>query len=151
MKRIPFYLITFLFLFSCSSETETEEEFAETCDFAVKMGVAKIHVFPYSEREGTAAASMPQMDMSVRKARAGELIKISDRLASDFARGMIGKDAAVLVETSEGDIPEGYTENYVRTKIDAGAAAAGIKAGDIVRGTITGSEGAVCVMSLRFK
>ena len=130
---------------------ETEEEFAETCDFAVKTGFAKIHVFPYSEREGTAAASMPQMDMSVRKARAGELIKISDRLASDFARGMIGKDAAVLVETSEGDIPEGYTENYVRTKIDAGAAAAGIKAGDIVRGTITGSEGASCIMNLRFK
>ena len=130
---------------------ETEEEFAETCDFARKTAFAKIHVFPYSEREGTAAAAMPQMDMSVRKARAAELIKISDGLAADFAAGMTGREAEVLVETCENDTPEGYTANYVRTRINVSAAEAGIKPGDIVRGTVTGSDGAFCLMDLRFK
>ena len=130
---------------------ETEEEFEQTCDFAKKMGFAKIHVFPYSEREGTAAAAMSQMDMFVRKARAAELIKISDGLAADFASAMTGKEAEVLVETCENDIPEGYTANYVRTRINVSAKEAGIKAGDIVRGTVTGSDGAFCAMDLRFK
>ena len=130
---------------------ETEAEFEETCAFARKMAFAKIHVFPYSEREGTAAAAMPQMDMSVRKARAAELIGISDELAADFAAGMSGKTAEVLVETVVNGIPEGYTANYVRTKIDAGADSAQIKSGDIVKGTITGSEGSYCLMDLRFK
>lgn len=130
---------------------ETEAEFAETCAFAEKMAFAKIHVFPYSEREGTAAAAMPQMDMSVRKARASELIGISDRLAAEFAATMKGKEAEVLVETLEGDAPEGYTANYVRTKINASAKEAGLKAGDIVKGAITGSDGPFCLMDLRFK
>ena len=130
---------------------ETEEEFAETCSFAEKMAFAKIHVFPYSEREGTAAAAMPQMDMSVRKARAAELIKISDRLAAEFAESMKGKKAEVLVETLGSDTPEGYAANYVRTKINVSAREAGIKTGDIVTGMITGNEGSVCIMDLRFK
>ncbi|MBR5358375.1 MAG: tRNA (N(6)-L-threonylcarbamoyladenosine(37)-C(2))-methylthiotransferase MtaB [Clostridiales bacterium] len=130
---------------------ETEAEFEETCDFARNTAFAKIHVFPYSEREGTVAAAMPQMDMSVRKARAAELIRISDELAADFAACMTGKTAEVLVETAEGGVPEGYTANYVRTKVDAGADSAQIKPGDIVKGTITGSEGPFCLMDLRFK
>ena len=91
------------------------------------------------------------MDMSVRTARAAELIRISDELAADFAAGMSGKTAEVLVETVVNGIPEGYTANYVRTKIVAGADSAQIKSGDIVKGTITGSEGSYCLMDLRFK
>ena len=64
---------------------------------------------------------------------------------------MTGKTAEVLVETAEGGVPEGYTANYVRTKVDAGADSAQIKPGDIVKGTITGSEGSYCLMDLRFK
>lgn len=130
---------------------ETEEEFEETCLFARKMAFAKIHVFPYSEREGTAAAAMPQMDMSVRKARAAKLISISDELSAEFAAGMTGKTAAVLVETVSDGIPEGYTANYVRTKITEGADVSEIRSGDIVKGVISGSDGAFCLMGLRFK
>lgn len=130
---------------------ETEEEFEETCLFARKMAFAKIHVFPYSEREGTAAAAMPQMDMSVRKARAAKLISISDELSAEFAAGMTGKTAEVLVETVSDGIPEGYTANYVRTKITEGADISEIRSGDIVKGVISGSDGAFCLMGLRFK
>ena len=130
---------------------ETEEEFEETCLFARKMAFAKIHVFPYSEREGTAAAAMPQMDMSVRKARAAKLISISDELSAEFAAGMTGKTAEVLVETVSDGIPEGYTANYVRTKITEGADVSEFSSGDIVKGVISGSDGAFCLMGLRFK
>ena len=130
---------------------ETEEEFEQTCLFARKMAFAKIHVFPYSEREGTAAAAMPQMDMSVRKARAAKLIIISDELSAEFAAGMTGKTAEVLVETVSDGIPEGYTANYVRTKITEGADVSEIRSGDIVKGVISGSDGAFCLMGLRFK
>ena len=130
---------------------ETEDEFEETCLFARKMAFAKIHVFPYSEREGTAAAAMPQMDMSVRKARAAKLISISDELSAEFAAGMTGKTAEVLVETVSDGIPEGYTANYVRTKITEGADVSEIRSGDIVKGVISGSDGAFCLMGLRFK
>ncbi len=130
---------------------ETEEEFEETCLFSRKMAFAKIHVFPYSEREGTAAAAMPQMDMSVRKARAAKLISISDELSAEFAAGMTGKTAEVLVETVSDGIPEGYTANYVRTKITEGADISEIRSGDIVKGVISGSDGAFCLMGLRFK
>ncbi len=130
---------------------ETEAEFEETRLFARKMAFAKIHVFPYSEREGTAAAAMPQMDMSVRKARAAKLISISDELSAEFAAGMNGKTAEVLVETISDGIPEGYTANYVRTKITEGADVSEIRSGDIVKGVISGSDGAFCLMGLRFK
>ena len=130
---------------------ETAEEFEETCLYARKMAFAKIHVFPYSEREGTAAAAMPQMDMSVRKARAAKLIGISDELSAEFAAGMTGKTAEVLVETVSDGIPEGYTANYVRTKITEGADVSEIRSGDIVKGVISGSDGAFCHMGLRFK
>ena len=127
---------------------ETDEEFSETCGFARKMHFAKIHVFPYSEREGTAAASMKQMDMSVRKARAAELIKISDELGAEFASAMKGRQVSVLIEETENGHPAGYTENYVRTRIMQSPQASDIKPGDIVTGMITGSEGTSCVMGL---
>ena len=53
---------------------ETPEEFAETCGFVREMGFAMVHIFPYSERRGTAAASMPDpVPMEERRRRASEL------------------------------------------------------------------------------
>ena len=98
---------------------ETKEEFEETIEYAKKLKFAKIHVFPYSVREGTKAADMPQIDMSIRKSRAKRLIEVSDGLAAEFAASMIGKDVEVLIEKIEEKdgrfVAEGYTANYVRT------------------------------------
>lgn len=129
---------------------ETEEEFNETIEYARKLKFAKIHVFPYSEREGTKAAAMPQMDMSIRKARAKRLIEVSSALEAEFASSMIGRDAEILIEKiTEKDgreIAEGYTANYIRTFADLDGR--NISRGDIVKGVIFGSENENC--TLRF-
>ena len=129
---------------------ETEEEFAGTISFAERMAFAKIHVFPYSVREGTKAASMTQIDMSIRKARAKKLIEISDRLSAEFASSMVGKEAEILIEKIiEKDgrtIAEGYTANYIRTFADVESL--DITKGNIVKGKITGSENENCIMRI---
>ena len=121
---------------------ETEEEFAETIEYAKKLGFAKIHVFPYSEREGTKAADMPQMDMSIRKARAKRLIEVSDELASAFASSMTGKETEILIEKIEEKdgriIAEGYTGNYVRAFAEVEKDK--FLRGDIVKGTVVRAE-----------
>ena len=121
---------------------ETEAEFNETIEYARKLKFAKIHVFPYSEREGTKAADMPQMDMSIRKSRAKRLIEVSDELASEFASSMTGKEIEILIEKIEEKdgktIAEGYTGNYVRAFAEVEKDK--FSRGDIVKGTVVRAE-----------
>lgn len=121
---------------------ETEEEFEETIGFAKKVKFAKIHVFPYSEREGTKAAAMPQMDMSIRKNRAKRLIEVSDELASEFASSITGKETEILIEKIEEKdgrtIAEGYIGNYVRAFAEVEKDK--FSRGDIVKGTVVRAE-----------
>ncbi|PWJ70260.1 threonylcarbamoyladenosine tRNA methylthiotransferase MtaB [Ruminococcaceae bacterium R-25] len=128
---------------------ETEAEFEETIEYAKKLKFAKIHVFPYSVREGTKAADMPQIDMSIRKARAKRLIEVSSKLEAEFAASMIGKEAEILIEKIE-DLDgrltaEGYTANYIRAFLDVSGR--DLKRGDIIRGVVTGSENETCTLS----
>ena len=129
---------------------ETEEEFEETVAYAGKLKFAKIHVFPYSEREGTRAAAMPQINMSIRKERARRLIEVSDRLSAGFASAMTGKEAEILIEKiTENDgrlTAEGYTANYIRAFADV--TDSGFSRGDIVKGVITGTENDSCLMKV---
>ena len=121
---------------------ETEAEFEETIEYAKKLKFAKIHVFPYSVREGTKAADMPQIDMSIRKARAKRLIEVSDGLASEFAASMAGKEVKILIEKIEEKdgklVAEGYTENYVRSFAEV--ADGQFSRGDIVKTVVLKSE-----------
>ena len=112
---------------------ETEAEHAETLAFVARMAFARIHVFPYSRRRGTAADAMEgHLPRAVREARAAELIALGDRLEADYARSLTGREAAVLVEAGS----EGYTETYVRTRVLAPC-----EEGALVRVRITGAEG----------
>ena len=63
--------------FICGFPTETEEAFANTCKLVEEAGLSKLHVFPYSEREGTPAARMPQLSMEERRRRAAVLRELS--------------------------------------------------------------------------
>ena len=56
--------------FICGFPTETEENFANTCKLVDEAKITKLHVFPYSERSGTPAALMPQINMNIRRKRA---------------------------------------------------------------------------------
>ncbi len=94
---------------------ETEAEFAETVAFCREIGFARMHVFPYSARQGTPAAQMPgQVPRAVREDRARRLIAVGSELARDFRAAMIGGTAHVLVEERDGDgISRGYTAEYI--------------------------------------
>ena len=122
---------------------ETDASFRETIDFVRKARFAKIHVFPYSEREGTVAAKLSQVPVSIRKERARELISISDELASTFARDMVGKPDSVLLEREEDGVWTGYTGNYVKCFVNAPG-----NRGDIVSGTVTSSENGFVTLSI---
>ena len=90
---------------------ETEAEHEQTKDFLREIAFARIHVFPYSLRKGTAAASMPgQLAKAVKETRARELISVGRELELAFVRSQIGKTVEVLME----DDGTGYTRNYVR-------------------------------------
>ena len=93
---------------------ETAGEHAETLQLAQGVGFARLHVFPYSAREGTPAAGMPgQVPVAVRKARAGELRRLGERTRAAFVRSQIGRRARVLAETDG----TGLTTNYLRLRV----------------------------------
>lgn len=98
---------------------ETEEEFRETCTFAEEVGFYEAHVFKYSRRRGTVADRMPdQIPEPEKGRRSEELIRITDRLSTDFRKYYLGKPEAFLSEeliTVGGKTYEtGYTREYVR-------------------------------------
>ena len=94
---------------------ETEQEHRETMDFVREIGFARIHVFPYSKRTGTKAASMAgHLPKAVKEARARELIALGQTLEEAFVGSMLGSTVSVLME----DDGTGYTGNYVRVRCD---------------------------------
>ncbi len=97
---------------------ESEENFEETKSFVEKALFSKIHVFPYSERKGTAAAQMPQHPMPLREARAKELGIIAEELKEKFERSFVGKTMEVLFEQTKGSFTEGLTKNYLRVFVE---------------------------------
>lgn len=94
---------------------ETEKEFIETCEFVKEVGFSRLHVFPYSVREGTKAAKMEgQVAASIKKERASKLIEIGHELEKNFIDKNVGLVNNVLYEQINGDIIEGYSTNYIR-------------------------------------
>ena len=104
---------------------ETQEEHEETLRFIEKVGFSKIHVFPYSEREGTKAASMMgSVPLNIRKARGAEIAKAADIMAAKFAQGFVGKELEVLFEQPSKEKPglyEGLTDRHLTVVADGAA------------------------------
>jgi threonylcarbamoyladenosine tRNA methylthiotransferase MtaB len=96
---------------------ETPEEHAETLAFVKSIGFSRVHVFPYSRREGTAAAAMPgQVPKAVRQARTAELIALGEESEKAYMQGFVGRNVSVLFETEDAEQKgnyTGYTERYV--------------------------------------
>lgn len=98
---------------------ETDEEFEETLNFVRKIGFSRIHVFKYSPREGTPAATRKdQIDGNVKNHRSEVLISLGEELMRTFNSHFIGKKLSVLFEetSKDPDFIEGYTRNYIRVK-----------------------------------
>lgn len=95
--------------------TETEENFKESYDFAKKVKLSKIHVFPYSPKEGTPAAKMrPQVAPEVKNERSHKMLKLSDKLNREFMSAYINKPMEVLFERLDNGYYEGHTRNYIK-------------------------------------
>lgn len=92
---------------------ETEEEFSQTLDFITRCTFAEIHVFPYSIRPGTAAASMPQVPRAMKEERAAQAGKTAASLRRAYLEGCTGAVYPVLYEQAEGNIWRGHAPNYM--------------------------------------
>jgi threonylcarbamoyladenosine tRNA methylthiotransferase MtaB len=98
---------------------ETDEYFQDTLEFVKEIGFSKIHVFPYSKREGTRAAMMKdQIDPQVKKERSKKLIEVSNKLQINYEKQFIGKEMDVLIEKLDSDFSYGHTSNFLYLKIN---------------------------------
>ena len=100
---------------------ETPECFEETYDFLDGLDVTQLHVFPYSERPGTSALSIPYVvSEKDKKLRVKRLLELSDKKTQAFYERHIGQEAEVLFEkATRGRAMHGFTKNYIRVELQA--------------------------------
>ena len=96
---------------------ETNKDFEDSLEVIKNIGFSKIHVFPYSKRNGTKAADMEQINEQEKKKRARKLLELSKRLEIEYANKFIGKTLEVLIERGNDDYSIGHTTNYLTVKI----------------------------------
>ncbi len=89
--------------------TETDEMHQNTLDLVAELEIALLHVFPYSEREGTPAAKIPverQVSKNIRKKRAKELRELATKNLAKYAKRFVGQELEVIIEN----------KNFAKTK-----------------------------------
>ena len=106
--------------------------FSDTIDLVNRCNIILLHVFPYSEREGTAAIKMPQVLSSIRKERAFLLRQEGERLLASYLSSRVGLTTSVLLEKSD----FGSDSHYIPVKLTGKQG----KAGEILDVKITGWE-----------
>ncbi len=94
---------------------ESQDEFLESMEFCRMIGFARIHVFPFSIREGTRAASIPvQINPSVKNQRMENMLNLARTSQESFNKGFVGRRLHVLFEQKSGDLWSGLTDNYIK-------------------------------------
>lgn len=130
---------------------ETDEEFNESIAFAQKVQFARVHVFSYSIRQGTKAATMPnQLSREQKEKRSHLMIEATAKSAAEFLQSQIGTECEILIETKQSsksncnylenvgmDEYIGYTENYTRAVVNSNRDLCG----EIVKAKITAING----------
>jgi threonylcarbamoyladenosine tRNA methylthiotransferase MtaB len=120
---------------------ESDGQAAETVDACERIGFAKLHVFRYSRREGTDAASMDQVPAALRGERAARLRELGNRLRQGFMERRLGSVAEVLIERfPEPGIAEGTTPDYLRVRLPL---AEGFPVGSLVGARLVSLDGDV--------
>ena len=100
---------------------ETEEEFEATKRIIRNVGFARIHVFPYSARPDTPAASMPgQLPSEEKERRARELIALGLDISHEYLQTWEGFESIIIPEEKIGCCWEGYTPEYIRVRLREG-------------------------------
>lgn len=125
---------------------ETEEDFAETLRFAREMAFAKIHIFRYSRRPGTAADRMPdQIPEAVKKQRADALGALEKQMRLAYLNRFVGKALCVLFEREKSDgCHNGHAQNGISVRVPASEGEASFR-GSIRTVKITGFCEGYCI------
>ncbi|MCE5299505.1 MAG: tRNA (N(6)-L-threonylcarbamoyladenosine(37)-C(2))-methylthiotransferase MtaB [Spirochaetia bacterium] len=121
---------------------EGTADFENTYEFIRSLPFTRIHVFPYSDREGTSASKMAgKVRDDVKKERVKRLIKLAEKKEMEFVAVNTGCRRVILLEEKEEDgYMEGYTENYIKVTVEANDSFR-TKKGKLVPVTIEGMEG----------
>lgn len=127
---------------------ETDEDFRESLAFVKKIAFEKVHIFPYSQRMGTAASKRgDSVSKSEKDRRAAEAAAVAEKIRADYLRSQTGKTVKVLFEgEAEKGIFRGYTMNYIPVKVQCDRDITGLEL-DCV---ITGTDGEECFANLDF-
>ena len=108
---------------------ETEENFLDSISIIKEAGFSRVHVFPFSPREGTVAAKKPDLPAPLKHERVQRLIKEAQKAEETYLSRFIGSESEVLFEADGG-----YTPNYLRVYAE------GAKEGSLWRVRLTGRE-----------
>lgn len=121
---------------------ETEEDFEASMAFVTGMRFLKVHVFPYSRREGTAAYDFPdQLPEHEKEARSRRMTTAVEEVRAAEVRAVQGRTASVLLETPlSATMFTGYTRQYLPVLVNA----PGCRTGDIVEVTLGEWDGKRC-------
>ncbi len=125
---------------------ETDEEFQKSLEFVKSIGFAKVHIFPYSRRKGTAADKYAnQISPDIKKIRAAEMAKETAETSKAFLQSQVGRVEKVLIETrNKNGRYEGYTMNYTPVFVEADES----YINEVVDVLITGVENEYCIGKL---
>ncbi len=121
MRKIPDIAITTDIM--VGFPREDVQSFNNTYNFVKKIGFAKIHIFPYSDREKCLATLFPdKIDQKIKKDRRNKLLNLSKELSCNFQKKYIGSTANILIEneikSKEGRLySKGSTDNYIKVLI----------------------------------
>jgi len=114
---------------------ETEEDFAESLAFVEKCAFAQVHIFPYSSRPGTRAASMPcHLTRAEKQARASRAADVCGALRRRYLESMVGQTVEVLFETSKRGVSAGHCPQYCLVEAKGG------ESGRVQRVRVTGAS-----------
>ena len=103
---------------------ETEDYWQRTLEYVESIGFGHMHIFSYSQREGTKAARLPdQVPNEIRKQRSREMHELGDRLKTAFLEEQIGQETEILweqlIDAESGKaMDQGFSRNYLRVQIE---------------------------------
>lgn len=125
--------------------TETDEDFDETMKFVEKIKFSQLHIFPYSKRDGTAAAKLyKDLSGKIKSTRLKRLEELGNRLKKDFITQ--NKTGMMLVEEKKNGFFEGYTENYIKCYLNDVASVGEIVEVEIIEPF---KDGALCKLKTK--
>ncbi len=120
---------------------EGEGDYRATYEIVERIGFSKLHVFPYSNRPGTAASLYrDHVPERVRDERVHELLRLSEKMHDQYVRRWMGKRVTLLVESKRNGIISGVTENYLKVKVRLGEREVSVERGELVDVVLFGRE-----------